>query len=86
MSTENKPAKPYNTLREAVDYIIDMLGSIRDTTEALKEIAHLTATDKQEVQSASILDNQDLCFKLNVSKKTLQRYRSTKGLPYRKVN
>jgi hypothetical protein len=29
-----------------------------------------------------LLDNQDLCFMLNVSKRTLQRFRSSGFLPY----
>lgn len=29
-----------------------------------------------------LLDNQDLCIKLNVSKRTLQRYRATGELPF----
>ncbi len=33
-----------------------------------------------------ILDNQDLCFLLKVSKRTLQRYRSNKLLPFFKIN
>ena len=33
-----------------------------------------------------LLDNQDLCFMLNVSKRTLQRYRSSGWLPFRTIN
>jgi hypothetical protein len=32
-----------------------------------------------------LLDNQDLCLLLNVSKRTLQRYRSTGELPFQTV-
>lgn len=32
-----------------------------------------------------LLDNQELCQLLNVSKRTLQRYRSTGELPFRTV-
>ena len=32
-----------------------------------------------------LFDNQDLCHLLNVSKRTLQRYRSTGELPFHKV-
>ena len=32
-----------------------------------------------------LLDNQDLCQLLNVSKRTLQRYRSTGELPFQTV-
>lgn len=33
-----------------------------------------------------LLDNQDLCQLLHVSKRTLQRYRSTGELPFHKVH
>ena len=33
-----------------------------------------------------LLDNQDLCIMLNVSKRTLQRYRSLGWLPYRTID
>jgi hypothetical protein len=32
-----------------------------------------------------LLDNQDLCMLLNVSKRTLQRYRSTGELPFQTI-
>jgi hypothetical protein len=33
-----------------------------------------------------LLDNQDLCLMLNISKRTLQRHRSSGFLPYRRIN
>ena len=33
-----------------------------------------------------LLDNYDLCVMLNVSKRTLQRYRTLKWLPYRRID
>ena len=33
----------------------------------------------------ALLDNQDLCQLLQVSKRTLQRYRSSKTLPYHRL-
>lgn len=32
-----------------------------------------------------LMDNQDLCLMLNVSKRTLQRYRSSGRLPYKRI-
>jgi hypothetical protein len=32
-----------------------------------------------------LFDNQDICFMFNVSKRTLQRYRSSGKLPYRRI-
>jgi len=33
-----------------------------------------------------LLDNQDLCIMLNVSKRTLQRYRSLGWLPFKRID
>jgi hypothetical protein len=33
-----------------------------------------------------LLDNQDLCMMLNISKRTLQRYRSSGRLPYKRID
>jgi hypothetical protein len=33
-----------------------------------------------------LLDNQDVCLMLNISKRTLQRYRSLKKLPYKQID
>jgi hypothetical protein len=38
------------------------------------------------VDGETLLDNQDLCFMLNVSKRTLQRFRSSGNLPYKRIN
>jgi hypothetical protein len=38
------------------------------------------------VDGETMLDNQDLCFMLNVSKRTLQRFRSSGNLPYKRIN
>jgi hypothetical protein len=32
-----------------------------------------------------LFDNQDICFMFNISKRTLQRYRSSGRLPYRRI-
>jgi hypothetical protein len=33
-----------------------------------------------------LLDNQDMCMMLNVSKRSLQHYRSNKWLPFRRID
>jgi hypothetical protein len=38
------------------------------------------------VDGETLLDNQDLCFMLNVNKRTLQRFRSSGFLPYKRIN
>ena len=40
---------------------------------------------KNMLDGEFLLDNQDLCQLLNVSKRTLQRYRSTGELPFQTV-
>lgn len=37
------------------------------------------------LEGERLLDNQDLCLLLNVSKRTLQRYRSSGELPYQTI-
>jgi hypothetical protein len=38
------------------------------------------------INGERLLDNQDLCMMLNVSKRSLQRYRSLKWLPYQQID
>lgn len=40
---------------------------------------------KSQLSGEALLDNQDLCLLLKVSNRTLQRYRSTGILPYRRI-
>lgn len=40
---------------------------------------------RHKLNSELLLDNQDLCFMLNVSKRTLQRYRSSGKLPFKRI-
>jgi hypothetical protein len=41
---------------------------------------------RHTVNGEYLYDNQDLCFMFNISKRTLQRFRSSGFLPYRKIN
>lgn len=40
---------------------------------------------KHTVDGEALLDNQDVCMMLNVSKRTLQRYRSSGELPFKQI-
>lgn len=40
---------------------------------------------KHTVDGEALLDNQDVCIMLNVSKRTLQRYRSSGELPFKQI-
>jgi hypothetical protein len=41
---------------------------------------------RYKIDGETLLDNQDLCFMLNVSKRTLQRFRTSGFLPYKRIN
>lgn len=49
-----------------------------------KKIEKLNNT-KNQLNGDSLLDNQDLCLLLKVSNRTLQRYRSSGILPYKRI-
>ncbi len=49
-----------------------------------KKIEKLNNT-KNQLNGDTLLDNQDLCLLLKVSKRTLQRYRSSGILPYKRI-
>ncbi|MDR0604245.1 MAG: helix-turn-helix domain-containing protein [Bacteroidales bacterium] len=41
---------------------------------------------RHTINGERLYDNQDLCFMFNISKRTLQRFRSSGLLPYRKIS
>jgi hypothetical protein len=49
-----------------------------------KDLKSLINTKEVFDRDEKLLDNQDLCFMLHISKRTLQRYRTEGGLPYMK--
>ena len=42
--------------------------------------------ERQTYNGELLLDNQDLCIMLNVSKRSLQRYRSLGWLPFKRID
>ena len=44
------------------------------------------AKERHKIDGETLLDNQDLCFMLSVSKRTLQRFRTSGFLPYKRIN
>jgi hypothetical protein len=38
------------------------------------------------VNGELLFDNQDICVMMNISKRTLQRFRSSERLPYRRID
>lgn len=49
-----------------------------------KKIDQLSKS-KNKIDNEVLLDNQDLCLLLKVSKRTLQRLRTSGDLPYRRI-
>lgn len=56
-----------------------------DRFELLEKKIDKTFKIKNRIGNEVLLDNQDLCLLLRVSKRTLQRYRSSGILPYRRI-
>ncbi|MDR0795436.1 MAG: helix-turn-helix domain-containing protein [Tannerella sp.] len=62
-------------------WMIKLDGKVSEICKHLKSLLNTNDVfDKDE----KLLDNQDLCFMLHISKRTLQRYRTEGGLPYLK--
>ena len=53
-------------------------------SEIGKDLNSFINTNEVFDKDEKLLDNQDLCLMLKVSKRTLQRYRTEGGLPYMK--
>jgi len=49
-----------------------------------KDLKTIVNTNEVFGEDEKLLDNQDLCLTLHISKRTLQRYRTEYGLPYLK--
>lgn len=60
---------------------------IWDKLESMERKIAGKGMDKERptVAGEKLLDNQDLCFLLNCSKRTLQRFRSSGMLPYHRI-
>lgn len=64
---------------EIADNIFD--DGMKGLHKRLDEI-FLLLKARNRLNGETILDNQDLCLLLNLSKRTLRRYRATGTLPY----
>lgn len=56
-------------------------NNMRSIFDRLNELRQLLKA-KNRLNGETILDNQDLCLLLNLSKRSLQRYRSSGLLPF----
>lgn len=65
-------------------------GWMQRLVERLKRIEELCTPSSEQNRSVlpdgdRLLDNYDLCKMLNISKRTLQRYRTSGDLPYQMI-
>jgi len=51
-----------------------------------KKVAKAPEKERHTFRGELLLDNQDLCMMLNVSKRSLQRYRSLGWLPFKRID
>jgi hypothetical protein len=69
------------------DYFEAWMKRIMERLEALENsIAKPAEKVRRTFNGELLLDNQDLCMMLNVSKRSLQRYRSLGWLPYKRLD
>jgi hypothetical protein len=68
-------------------YLDDWFHKIMERFDSLESrIVKVPEKERPVFDSEHLLDNQDLCIMLNISKRTLQRYRSLGWLPYRTID
>lgn len=68
---------------EVADNIFD--DGMKGLHKRMDEIFRLLKA-RNRLNGETILDNQDLCLLLNLSKRTLRRYRATGILPYFQIS
>ena len=67
-----------NTFEAWMERILERVEMLNKKIEKLNN-------SKNQLNGDTLLDNQDLCLLLKVSKRTLQRYRSLGILPYKRI-
>ena len=63
---------------EYMERILKRLDTLENKVTKKEKVRHT-------VNGEMLLDNQDMCLMLNVSKRTLQRYRSSGQLPSKRI-
>ena len=58
---------------------------VLERIEMLDRKIQKLSNKKSQLNGETLLDNQDLCLLLKVSNRSLQRYRSSGILPYRRI-
>jgi len=66
------------------EYFDGWMRSIAGRLDRIEKLCDPSSKQKQEfvMDGEKMLDNFEVCQMLNISKRTLQRYRSTGDLPY----
>jgi hypothetical protein len=72
------------------EYFEGWMNRIIEGMERFDRLEHRLAKppekERHTYNGEVLLDNQDLCVMLNVSKRSLQRYRSLGWLPFRRID
>jgi hypothetical protein len=69
------------------EYLDAWLGKIMERFDSLEnKISKPPEKERQRLDGELLLDNQDLCMMLNVSKRSLQRYRTPGWLPFLRID
>lgn len=66
-------------LNKCMKLILERLNRIEEKLDKTNKVKNILEDDE-------LLDNQDLCLLLNISKRTLQRYRQKKLIKYYMIN
>ena len=68
-------------------YLESWMKRIMERFDSLeKKISKAPEKERHTFNGELLLDNQDLCMILNVSKRSLQRYRSLGWLPFKRID
>ena len=61
------------------------MDRIMDRFDMMESRINQKEKPRHKLNGELLMDNQDLCFMLKVSKRTLQRYRSSGKLPFKRI-
>jgi hypothetical protein len=73
------------TDRELTAFMQDWFERLMTRFDRIDRHLEKMAMKEKLLEGERLLDNQDVCQLLNVSKRTLQRYRSSGELPYQMI-
>jgi hypothetical protein len=69
------------------EYLDAWLDKIMERFDSLEnKISKPPEKERQRLDGELLLDNQDICFMLNICKRTLQRYRTLGWLPFSRID